>query len=493
MKYLDILRAKIAEKQEERASALAIMEAATAAATDEARSELTSDEEAKFTEARQAVDQIDADLAGMIEREAELAALEDRNRNLKPAPQFIPSHDEDRLDSRAISRMSRVEKRDRAMRILEDEDARQTVGLRSDQKDKLDRLLRSSKSPNFDADVIATRMVATENDAYRAAFTKTIAAGLHGRQAFLTAEEADAMRTFDEARAMSEGVSTAGGYGIPVLIDPTIILTSQGHVAPVLQDCTHKTITTNTWKGVTSAGMSWSYDSEGAEVSDDTPTLAQPSISTWMTRGFLPFSIELEQDYPGFAAELAMVLAESYADDAAYYSAVGSGSSQPKGWQVALDANTNVEVVVTTDGGFAGQDVSKVWTNLPERYRANATWYMHSSVGEAIAAFATSTNLAWFTVDLTGQIEALRKRPVRYSDYFQTFVSGSTGALNILSVGDARGYYWITRAGMNVEPVQHLFGTSNPGRPTGQRGLFAYARNGGDFANINAARLLQNQ
>lgn len=494
MTYLEMLRAQLATLTEQRAAAVADMEAATATAVEESRTALTDDETAAFEVARSRVDTIDAEIETVEARATEIEAMEARRREAAPAaPNFVPSHDDDPLDSRGIRDLPRTEARDLALRLLEDEDIRGTAGMSSGQKDHLDSLLRRGKANGFDSNHIAQRMIATENEHYHGAFSKSIAAGLSGRAAVLTPEEARAMQTFDEVRALSGAVDTAGGYGIPVLIDPTIILTSQGHTAVVLQDCTHKTITTDTWKGVTSDGMSWSYDDEGAEVSDDTPTLAQPSIPVWMQRGFLPFSIEVGDDYPGFAMELGHVLQESYADAAAYYSAIGTGSSQPKGWQVGLDAVSASEVTPTTDGGFAGQDVSKVWSALPERYRGNATWYMHTNVGEAIAAFATSTNLAWFTTDLTGKVETLRTRPVKYSDYFQSFVSGSTGALNILSVGDPRGYVWVTRTGMNVEAVPHLFGTSNPGRPTGQRGLFAYARNGGGFANANAARLLQNQ
>lgn len=495
MKYLDILRGKIAEIQEERKAALALMEAATEAAANEARAALTDAEQASFDEARDKVDAIDKALAELAEREAELAALDERTRSVKPSPQFIPPAPERDtvVDVRSLGRMSRVERRDTAMRILEDEDRSGFVGLAPQHKDAIDKLLRKRPASGFDPDHVATRMIATENPAYQSAFAKAVGAGLSGRQAAFTVEEAAALNAFDATRAMAGSVDTAGGYGVPVLIDPTMIFTSQGHPAVVVRHCDIKTITTDTWKGVSTAGMTFSFDDEGAEVSDDTMTLAQPSIPVWTTRGFQPFSVEVEMDYPGLVGELSEAMRWGYEDDLALYTATGTGSSQPTGWQVKLDATSASEVTPTTDGTFAGQDVSKVWTALPERFRPNAVWFMHSNVGEAIAAFATSTNLAWYTVDLTGQIEALRKRPVEYSDYFQSFVSGSTGALNILSVGDPRGYSVVRRLGMTVEAVPLLFGTSNAGRPKLQRGILAYARWGADFTNTNAARLLQNQ
>jgi predicted phage gp36 major capsid-like protein len=45
---------------------------------------------------------------------------------------------------------------------------------------------------------------------------------------------------------------------------------------------------------------------------------------------------------------------------------------------------------------------------------------------------------------------------------------------------------------MSVEQVPHMFAT-NANLPSGQRGIFAWARNGGDMINDLGARLLQNQ
>jgi predicted phage gp36 major capsid-like protein len=56
-------------------------------------------------------------------------------------------------------------------------------------------------------------------------------------------------------------------------------------------------------------------------------------------------------------------------------------------------------------------------------------------------------------------------------------VPGTTGAANILVVGDFSNYLIAQRAGMSVEQVPLVIGSSGQ-RPTGQRGMFAWARNG---------------
>jgi len=392
------------------------------------------------------------------------------------APQIMRQV-ETTLDVRSASR---GELRDAALKML-DTDGR---ALSTRQGDHVDQLLRT-KNGNTDGAQIARRMLLTENDAYRSAFVKAVTSPAPA----WTSEEA---RAIDEFRAMSGGTDTAGGFGVPVLIDPSIILTSGAGAAPVLDLARIVTITTDEWKGVSSAGVSWSYDGEGTEVSDDSPTLAQPTVPVYTARGFIPYSIEIGDDYPAFAAEMRRLLDQGYIDLVASQTITGSGSSSPTGIFTALDANTNVEVVVTTDGSFGAVDLLKVWKSLPERYRGTATWIMSTDVENEIRTFSANDTGAYYTVNLAeGGIGNLFGRPVRTTDYAPEF-TGTTGAANILVVGDFSNFLVAQRAGMSIELIPHLFGTTNA-RPTGQRGWFAYARHGFDSVNDLGFRLLQNQ
>jgi len=69
--------------------------------------------------------------------------------------------------------------------------------------------------------------------------------------------------------------------------------------------------------------------------------------------------------------------------------------------------------------------------------------------------------------------------------------TSTTGAANLLVLGDFQNYLVAQRAGMNVELVPHLLGSNR--RPSGQRGWYAWARVGADSINDLAFRLLQNQ
>jgi HK97 family phage major capsid protein len=90
-----------------------------------------------------------------------------------------------------------------------------------------------------------------------------------------------------------------------------------------------------------------------------------------------------------------------------------------------------------------------------------------------------------------GGVGTLFGRPVVLSDYAPDF-NGTTGAANILVVGDFSNYVIAQRAGMSLEFIPNLFDTTT-GRPTGSRGWYAYARHGFDSVADNAFRLLQNQ
>jgi HK97 family phage major capsid protein len=481
VKYLEILRAKLAELTEQRNAAITEAEAIAETLGDDTDDETRT---AAISEADVALERATKLAEPIAELERKISDLEttiERASAAKDAPQIIRKVEVD--PSPEVRSLSRGQARDQALALLESRSG--DVDTRNG--DRLDQLVRSERTSNLDGDQIARRMLITEAPEYRSAWMKLVT----GSQPILSPDEARAVEAYTEFRAMSVGTTTAGGFGVPVLIDPTIILTAQGALNPIESISRVETITTNAWKGVSSAGVSWSFDVEAAAVSDDSPTLAQPSVSVHMARGFIPYSIEVGQDYPGFASEMSTLLGEGWNELKAQKFAVGSGTNEPWGIFTALDANTNVEVVVTSDGVFQGADINKVWGAVPDRFKANSTWLMSHDVANEVAVFGNGNNLSFVTVDLTGSISTIRERPVAFASYAPEF-TGVTTAANVLVVGDFRNYLIAQRAGMEVELVPHLFDVTN-NRPTGERGWFAHARVGADSINDLGFRLLQNQ
>lgn len=392
------------------------------------------------------------------------------------------------------ARLSRADAVNRAQRVLDDRRDAGAAHLTEEQRSHVATLLRTT-TKNLRGDHLAVRMLLTENPAYRSAWAKLIS----GRQAVLTPEEADAYLRFEEWRGMSIGTDGEGGYGVPVLIDPTIILTGQGSPNDILNLARVETITTDAWKGVTSAGMRWKFRGEGVATTDGSPTLAQPVVTAHRVDGYIPYTIEVGMDYPGFAGEMARLLDEGYRETLAdkLTTGAGDGSTEPYGIVTALDANTNVERATATAGTIAAADIYGMWAALPIRFRkgrfANrerTAWMSDTTVMNAIRQLGTvDPNL---TVPITEEgIGRLFGRAYPENDYMADAATGTTAA-NLLIVGDWSNYLVAQRAGMVVETVQHVIDTTT-GTPTGERAWFGWARVGADSINDLAFRLLQNK
>lgn len=418
------------------------------------------------------LDKVNTDLADIEER----AALVEKMRSIQPVVSKHPVKAEMR-SARDVWFMNSRETREAALPLLED---RGSFGhLSAHQMDVVDREVRTGQ-------LVAKRALVTETDEYHDAWMQYIT-----RPELLRDEQRAVLQEEVELRAYAEGATTTGGYGVPTAIDPQIILTDQETSNPFLTLASSMNVNTNVWKGVTSAGMTWSFDAEAAEVSDDQTTLGQPSITIFMARGFLPYSIEFEQDYAGATSELMNLLSVGYDELLVDQFTNGDGTTEPRGILTALDANTNVEVVTITDGAYQVGDVRAVYAALPQKYRRNAAWMMNIEVNLLTQAFGTEA-LGTQTVPLsTGVVSTLLNKPVYENAYFPDYTT-TTGAQNIAVVGDFSNYRIARRAGMVVEQIPHLFGTTN-NRPTGQRGLFGWARIGANTLTDVAFRLLQNQ
>lgn len=409
----------------------------------------------------------------------EVAEAIERGEATIHAPQFMRRVETD-ID---VMRSLPSEQRDAALKTLE---VQRHTNLSDAQLAQVERLVRAENG-NTDGTKIAKRLLVTERPAYRSAFVKVFHA-LGTEPGF----DDDERRAMSEFRAAALSPDSAGGFGVPVLIDPTIILTAQGSSNAVYNAARKVTITTDEWRGVSSAGVSWSWDGEAGTVSNDAPTLAQPAVPVHKAQGFIPYSIEIGMDYPNFAAEMSRLLVSGYMELLSQAMIVGTGSSQPTGIAVALNA-TSSEVLPTTDGAFGAVDVYALWDALPERFRANARWLSSTDTMNDIRRFASGSNNsdANFSVNITQEaIPRLFGREYMTSEYMADF-TGTTGQSDYLIVGDFDHYLVAARAGMNIELVPMLFDVTN-NRPTGQRGWYAWARVGADSIVDNAFRMLAN-
>lgn len=324
----------------------------------------------------------------------------------------------------------------------------------------------------------AAHILATGAPAYRSAWAKLVSP----RREPLDDEEQRAVQ-----RAMSL-TDSAGGYMIPFTLDPSIILTNAGILEPIRSISRVESIVTDVWHGVTSAGVTASWDAEGAEVSDDTPTLVGPSVTPAKAAAFIPFSIEAGMDIANLGPAVAELFADAKArlEGAAF--ATGSGSSQPKGIVTAIAAVTASRVAATTNNSFGLVDVYKLYDAVPARHIGNASWIANGAILNDVRQFDT-TGGAGMWERLPGGFPAqLLGKPV----YECSTMDGAigTGTDSVAVLGDFRKYLIVDRVGLAVEFIPHLFGATNA-RPTGQRGWYAYWRVGADALDTNAFRVLQ--
>jgi HK97 family phage major capsid protein len=113
--------------------------------------------------------------------------------------------------------------------------------------------------------------------------------------------------------------------------DPSIILSSSGVLNPVRSVARVESISTMEWKGVSSDSVTATYAAEATEVGDNSPTLAQPVVKAEKGQAFLPFSIELGQDWSSLSAELGPLFADARDVLDATMFLTGSGTNQPFG------------------------------------------------------------------------------------------------------------------------------------------------------------------
>jgi HK97 family phage major capsid protein len=322
---------------------------------------------------------------------------------------------------------------------------------------------------------------------YHSAFGKLVSDPLTGHLRF-SPQEVAAVRGVSAVmpeRAMSEGTNSAGGFAIPFTLDPSILLSSTGALNPVRQLSRVITVATRDWKGVSSDGITAGYAAEGAESTDNSPTLAQPAITTQRGSAFVPFSIELGQDWGSLQDELLTLIrdARDVLDTTKFLS--GSGTNEPKGILTTL--TTTQRVQTNTTATYAVGDPWLLKAQLPARFVSNTTFAANPATWDTTFRFVggNSTEPLQFEGGRGGNF--LGRPKVEWS----TMATGTTTGTKLIIGGDFRaGFTIVDRIGMTAELIPHLFGATNR-LPTGQRGLFVYWRTGSDVVVLNAFRYLE--
>jgi HK97 family phage major capsid protein len=380
----------------------------------------------------------------------------------------------------------RPQHRDAALRQL---DRSVKAGLPARAAETVERLIGAG--PEHERSWVARWVTDTGSEAYRSAFAKLVAYGEARASLEWTPAERQAYdrvsRLKQEQRALSL-TDSAGGFLVPFELDPSVIITSAGSENPLLQISRVVSTVTDVWHGVSSVGVQASWDAEAQEVSDDSPPFAEPSIPNCKGAAFVPFSIELAGDAPTLLTELGKLLSDGMLQLLNDALTTGSGTGMPTGIVTALTGGSSVVSTATADTLVAA-DVYNVQNSLNARWQPNARWVANIAILNKLRQLETANGALQFP-ELRNTIPTLAGKPVHELSNMDGTLGGGAGNDSVLIYGDFSNFVISQRIGSNVELIPHLFSPAN-NRPTGQRGLYMYARYGSDSVNDAAFKLLQ--
>jgi HK97 family phage major capsid protein len=400
---------------------------------------------------------------------------------------FSPPPDR-RTDERVLEGRAPRVHRDGAMRTIERHVHEGT--LTSEAADRVDGVLRGGDA---ELGVDAAYIEAAGDEAYARAFHKILRYG-DGAILRMTPEEQQAVQKTNRAEeirtALTVGSGAGGGFAIPIAVDPTINLSSNGAINPIRQLAEVRTMSTRELRLVTSDGVVAQYQAEAAEAIDNSPVLAQPVLIAQRATSFVPFSFEVDQDWSSVAQELAQLIsdAKDVLEATKFLLGAGSGSNEPVGILTigTTGALTTTQRVLSAGAGaVAIADIYSLKQALGQtRFASTATWAMNPTRLDAVYRLTPSgsTTEPQIMTDRNGPL--LGRPTAEWSTMATAVTTGSKWAL----YGDfKRGYVIGDRLGMSFEIIPHLFGATNR-YPTGQRGAFAIWRNDGKCKALNALR-----
>lgn len=287
-------------------------------------------------------------------------------------------------------------------------------------------------------------------------------------------------------RATMTLADAQGGYLVPFTLDPTIILSNAGIVDPLRRLSTIKQIATDSWNGVTSAGVSSAWTAEGTEFPDGSPTFGQPSITPQAADMWVEGTYQMLAD-SGFASSLGRLLADQKQIHEGQAFATGNvGATRPRGVVARIASVAGCLVPSAANGALAQADVYAVSDALRARDSDRAQWLAHKRIYNKVKQLDTSGGSA-FWADMGVGI------PANLLGASANEASSMTSAIaanaNVLLAGNFEHFVIVDRVGMSVQYDPMLKGAN--GRANGKAGWAAFWRVGSDVVDVDAFRLLQ--
>ena len=440
---------------------------------------------------RETNDEIDKRVAELRQRQQYVERLADSPAHREPAWEARPERgsvkEQNIYDLSSVRidperpELARSEYRDRAMRAVEIARFPDVAGtgIRVSREACQDHIAHLLDEYDTNDGQLARRILKTGSPQYRSAFRKWMSG---------------VPMTNEEQRAFS---LSSTGIPITFTLDPTLIPVSSSVVNPLRAISNVESIVgANEWRGTTAAAITAARANEATEASDNTPTLAQPAIVCSRVQAFVPFSVEAEGDWPGMDAGLARLFADAKDDEEATSFASGNGTPpNPFGVLTGATGTTSASTGLT----ITAANLYSLEAALAPRFRPRAQFVANRAMYNIIRALDTAGGAQlWLRIG-----ELLPNNPasdggagntgLRLLGYpvneLSTMASTVTNGTKIMLLGDFSMFKIIDRVGMNVELIPQLFGASNR-FPTGQRGIYAWWRNGSKVLDAVGFRAL---
>lgn len=442
--------------------------------------DLTEDEQGRWDAGVEFVRERKALIERIDKRDAERAEVAEAiaEGRGKPAPESfnVNTRTSDPFDLDGLDRASGGDLRARALDVIE---KHVPSDLPDAVREGATRTAERRSSKHYDADLVNRSIIETTSPEYLEAFQQYIQnpqGGMPGAHKF---------------RASMSLTAANGGYLIPQYLDDTIVLTNDGVLSDVRMIAGQTSITVDQWDGVTSAGVTAEWLSEGSEAADASPTFVAPTITPEKMAAYVEGTMEFIAD--SNFAEVGPLMADAFArlEGAAFIN--GTGSDQPYGLITQLSGTGPVVAGSSGDAGAAdlvAADLYALVNNLPARFRRNASWLAGTTTYNEIRQLGTADTYHAFWADLGPDVPPqLLGRGVYYADDMdETIVSGSDDYVVIF--GDFRqGYKIVDRVGTSISYIPTVIGANQ--RPVGKSAWFATKRVGADVITSSAFKVLK--
>jgi HK97 family phage major capsid protein len=275
------------------------------------------------------------------------------------------------------------------------------------------------------------------------------------------------------------------GFMLPFVLDPTIILTNSGSANPYRRVSRVVQTTSNTWNGVTSAGVNAAFVGEALAATDASPTVGQVQITPQKAHAWVFGSFESLED-----SDLGTQLPRLFADakDRLEESVFATGAGTGVIPQGAVTAATTGNTAAVT--AYAVADVYTLQGRLSPRFRMSpgAAWMSSLFYVNKTRQFDTAGGSSFWANLGQGTPEQLLGEPIYESSSMST--GTATGSL-VLLFGDFNEYIIVDRVGMSVLYEPMVTGTgASANLPTGEAGWYAFWRVGAKASTANALQVL---